>query len=196
MDPTYYEVTVEGSHDLLKGFVIGFLEGREISGETFFGDDYELDEENPLELLFRMMGHREESTTVIVEAGLRSLLREALQRRRDSLPLKVVSVREVAGASFGFSVKTFSRDVGESLRGILSVPPKGVDVDPPFVPEEKIDPAGKGVEAYTPLHEYEMKWKGRVSGAIREVFALYHKVRRFEVVKLGDLHLDYGERIL
>lgn len=196
MDPTYYEVTVEGSHDLLKGFVIGFLEGREISGETFFGDDYELDEENPLELLFRMMGHREESTTVIVEAGLRSLLREALQRRRDSLPLKVVSVREVAGASFGFSVKTFSRDVGESLRGILSVPPEGVDVDPPFVPEEKIDPAGKGVEAYTPLHEYEMKWKGRVSGAIREVFALYHKVRRFEVVKLGDLHLDYGERIL
>ncbi len=196
MNPTYYEVIVEGSHDLLKGFVIGFLEGREISCETFFGDDYELDEEKPLDLLFRMMGHREESTTVIVEAGLRSLLREALQRRRDSLPLKVVSVREVAGASFGFSVKTFSREVGDSLRSLLSVPPEGVDVDPPFVPEEKIDPAGKGVEAYAPLHEYEMKWKGRVSGAIREVFTLYHKVRRFEVAKLGDLHLDYGERIL
>lgn len=196
MNPTYFEVTVEGSHDLLKGFVIGFLEGRGISGETFFGDDYELDEENPLQLLFRMMGNREESTTVIVEAELRSQLREALQRRKDSLPLKVVSVREVMGATFGFSVKTYSRDVGRSLRDLFSSPPEGVAVEPPFAPEEKIDPDGKGVEAYAPLHEYEMRWKGRVSGAIRETFALYHKVGRFEVVKLGDLHLDYGERIL
>lgn len=195
MNPTYYEVTVEGSHDLLKGFVIGYLEGREISGETFFGDDYELNEENPLQLLFRMMGHREESTTIIVEAQLRSQLGEVLQRRRDSLPLKVVSIREVTGAGFGFSVKTYSREVGDALRDLFGRPPEGVAVDPPFVPEEKIDPEGKGVEAYAPLHEYEMKWKGNVAGPIREVFDLYHKVKRYEVVKPGDLHLDYGQRI-
>jgi hypothetical protein len=196
MNPTYYEVTVEGSHDLLKGFVIGFLEGRGISGETFFGDEYELDEESPLEVLFRMMRQRDESTTVIVEAGLRSQLREALQRRKDSLPLKVVSVREVRGATFGFSVKTYSREVGQSLRELFTRPPEGVSVDPPFFPEEIVIPEGKGVEAYAPLHEYEMKWKGQVSGPIRQIFALYHRVGRFEVVRLGDLNLDYGERIL
>jgi len=196
MNPSYYEVTVEGSQDLLKGFVIGFLEGRGISGETFFGGEYELDEENPLEVLFRMMRQREESTTVIVEAELRGQLREALQRRKDSLPLKVVSVREVTGANFGFSVKTYSREVGQALRDLFTRPPEGVSVDPLFFPEEIVIPEGKGVEAYAPLHEYEMKWKGRVSGPIREIFSLYHRAGRFEVVKLGELHLDYGQRIL
>ncbi len=196
MHPSYFEVTVEGSHDLLKGFVIGFLEGRGITGETFFGDDYELDEENPLEVLFRMMGHREENTTVIVEADLRLQLREALQKRKDSLPLKVVSVREVTGATFGFSLKTYSREVGQSLRDLFSNPPEGVAVEPPFFPDETVIPEGKGVEAYAPLHEYEMKWKGQVSGPVREVFSLYHRVTRFEVVKTGDLRLNYGQRIL
>jgi hypothetical protein len=195
MNPTYYEVTVEGSHDLLKGFVIGFLEGRGISGEAYFGDDYELDEENPLEFLFRMMGNREESTTVIVEAELRSQLREALQRRKESLPLDVVSIREVTRANFGFSVKTYSREVGQSLRDLFSSPPAGVAVEPPFFPDETVIPEGKGIEAYAPLHEYEMKWKGRASGPVREIFVLYHRAQRFEVVKLGDLHLEYGQRI-
>jgi len=195
MHPTYYEVTVEGSHDLLKGFVIGYLEGLGLTGEAFFGDDYELHAESPLEVLFRMMGHREEYTTVIVEAGLRSQIGEVLQRRKDSLPFRIVSIREVTGATFSFSVKTYSREVGQTIRDLLGTPPEGVAVDPPFSPEEKLIPEGKGVEAYAPLHEYEMKWKGRVTGAIREVFSLYHRVKRFEVVKPGELELTYGQRV-
>lgn len=36
MNKKYYEVVVEGSFDLMKGFVLGFLEGKGIQGEAIF----------------------------------------------------------------------------------------------------------------------------------------------------------------
>ncbi len=37
---SYYEVDVEGSFDLIKGFVLGFIEGRQIEGEAIFGEEH------------------------------------------------------------------------------------------------------------------------------------------------------------
>jgi len=36
MTKKYYEVAVEGSLDLIRGFVLGFLQGRGIEGEAVF----------------------------------------------------------------------------------------------------------------------------------------------------------------
>jgi hypothetical protein len=40
MNEHYYEVVLEGNPDFTKGFVMGFLSGRGISGAVFFDQEY------------------------------------------------------------------------------------------------------------------------------------------------------------
>jgi hypothetical protein len=60
---------------------------------------------------------------------------------------------------------------------------------------EKFIPEGKGIDAYAPLHDYELNGKGRISGAVKGVFDLYYRLGRFEVVELEDMELIYGEAL-
>lgn len=192
---TYYEVVVAGSLDLVKGFVIGFLEGRGITGETFFGEEYHIEDDSPLDFLMHLIGTKDDHSTVIVEAGLHELLYGALKNRQKEVNLEVKTIREIVGGSFKFSYKTFSREVGQMIARLFSELPDGVIMEPGYRPQEKVTPEGKGTDAYAPLHDYELNAKGRVSGGIKGIFDLYRNAERFEVVELDDIELKYGKTI-
>lgn len=189
MNESYFEVTLEGSVELMKGFVAGFLEGRGVAGDVFFGDDYHIDGESPAGLLLRLTGIRGKTCTVIVGAGLHNLLAAALEKRKRVVPLKIMSVREIVDAAFEVAFRTYSREVGTELKGLLENLPEGVGRDTAFKMQEVFVPEGKGVDAYAPLHEYELDGKGRISGSVKGVFELYHRLERFEVAELGDMEL-------
>lgn len=193
MNESYFEVTIEGSVELMKGFVAGFLEGRGIPGDVFFGDDYHIDGENPAGLLLRLTGIRGETCTVIVGSGLHNLLAAALEKRRLVVPLRILKVRKIVEAAFEITFRTYSREVGKELKDLLDILPEGVGREAAFKMHEVFIPEGKGVEAYAPLHEYELEGKGRISGPVKGVFGLYHQLERFEVAELEDMELTYGE---
>ena len=193
MNESFFEVTIEGSLELMRGFVAGFLEGRGVAGDVFFGDDYHIDGESPAGLLLRLTGVRGKTCTVIVGAGLHDLLAPALEKRRRVVPLKILKVREVIDASFEVSFRTYSREVGTEIKGLLENLPEGVSREAAFKMHEVFDPEGKGVDAYAPLHEYELDGKGWISGPVKSVFGLYHQLGRLDVAELEDMELTYGE---
>jgi hypothetical protein len=53
-------------------------------------------------------------------------------------------------------------------------------------------PEGKGVEAYAPLHEYELKAAGSIYGPVRDVIDFYGKVEHHDMVELDDIKLEYA----
>ena len=193
MNERYCEVTVEGSIEVVKGFVTGFLEGQGISGDVFFGSDYHIEKGSPVGLLMRLTGIRGETCTLVVEAGLHELLAAALEKRRRIVPLRVLKVRPVVSAAFDVSFRTFSRAVGAELRELFGSLPEGVRLGEGFEMQEKVTPEGKGVDAYAPLHDYELHGRGRIEGAVKGVFTLYHHLERFEVVERGDMELAHDE---
>jgi len=193
MNERYCEVTVEGSLDLVKGFVTGFLEGRGVSGDVFFGSDYHIEKGSPAGLLMRLTGIRGETCTLVVEAGLHDLLAASLERRRRIVPLRILKVRPVVSAAFDVSFRTYSREVGAELRGLFDSLPERASRGPGFEMHEAITPEGKGVDAYAPLHDYELRGRGRIEGDVKGVFGLYHRLERFEVAERGDMELTYGE---
>ena len=56
-------------------------------------------------------------------------------------------------------------------------------------PKETVNPAGKGVEASAPLHEYEIEAKGEIYGPVKEIINLYGEAEHKDMVELGSIKL-------
>ncbi|MBN2284091.1 MAG: hypothetical protein JXO48_09400 [Deltaproteobacteria bacterium] len=194
MMKTYYEVVVEGSFECVKGFVLGYLEGSELDGEVIFGREHHIENEDKFGQLLRLLNVRGRTVHFIVGAGFHELLSQALERRKGHLDINIVSVKEIKTAYFDFSYRAYTRELGDKLKelfGSLSDHSTGLHLEAGYKPVEKINPEGKGVEAYAPLHEYELRGKGRIHGPIKDVIDFYGKAEHCEMVELGDIRLEY-----
>jgi hypothetical protein len=195
MNKQYYEVVIEGNPDLMKGFVMGFLAGRGIEGGVFFDQECHIEGESTVGHLMRLIGMSDNECIVIVGSGLHDLLVAALQKHHPPIPLHIRKARQVLSAAFDCTFKTYSRQVGAEIKEILSRIPEGVVGECGLEMQEKLDPEGKGVEFYTPLHDYELTGKGRISGSVKGVLDLHHRLGRFEVVELGEMEFTFGETL-
>ena len=195
MNVQYYEVVIEGNLDLMKGFMMGFLAGRGIEGGVFFDAACHIEGECATGPLMRLVSAHGNANIVIVGSELHDLLVAALNKREHVIPLHIKKVRRVLSAAFDCKSRTYSREVGAELEEILSRIPEGVDGESGFEMHEKLDPEGKGLEFFTPLHDYELTGKGRISGSVKGVLDLYQRLERFEVVELGELELTFGETV-
>ena len=193
MTKGYYEVIVEGTLDLVKGFVLGYLEGSGIQGEAIFGEEHHVENESKFGQLMRLLHVKGEQVHLIVGIGLHDLLKEAVSRRKNELKVEIVSVKKITDASFDFSYKAYNKELGEKLKEKFGNLPEGLTMESGYKPDEKINPEGKGVEAYAPLHEYELKAKGRIRGPIKAVINFYGEVEHISMVELGDIKLTYGD---
>ena len=192
MPATFTEIMIKGEPELIKGFVIGFLEGRGDHGDTFVEEECRLEEDSPLSMILHVFSGHPNLVPVIAAAETCEPICRALRNRKKEIHAEVVSIREIAGAFFDFKYKTFSVDLGKSLLDFFSSLPPGVQVKEGYKHEEKVAPEGKGVEAYAPLHDYELKGSGSVQGEVKEIYRLYCQAGLFEVVELGKLTLEYG----
>ena len=112
---------------------------------------------------------------------------------KKELSSEIVSVREITGASFTLHFKTYSKELGKTLRNLLTDLPLGVAMKKESRFQEETEPDCKGMETFAPLHEYALSFSGAFQGGIKEIYYLYCKVGRFEVVELGKLELEYGK---
>jgi len=190
---SYYEVDVEGSFDLIKGFVLGFIEGRQIEGEAIFGAEHHVENEEKFGQLLRLMGIKGKTVRVIICCKLHDLLEEALRKRKNEIQIEIKNVRKIAGASFEFQYKAFAETFGKELKETFGNLPEGLTMEPGYEPKEILNPDAKGVEAYAPLHHYELKAKGRITGPIREIIDFYGQAEHNQLVELGPIKITYTE---
>lgn len=191
MIKVYCEVVIEGSLDVIKGFVLGYLEGSGIQGEAIFGEEHHVENESKFGQLMRLLNVRGEQVHLIIGAGIYDLLKKAIDRHIDELEVRIVSVREIINARFDFSYKAFNRELGEKLKEKFGDLPEGLTMEAGYHPEEQIRPEAKGVKAYAPLHEYELKAKGKIHGPTKAVVDFYGEIEHNSLVELGDIKLEY-----
>lgn len=109
---------------------------------------------------------------------------------REALPLRVVSAREISGAHAVFTYEAYAKEMGDELKALFANPPEGVSVVD-YEPEEKVEPEGKGIEACAPLHHYELKAKGRITGAARPLIDFYARLEQHPLVAPEEIVLEF-----
>jgi len=192
MNREYCEVVVEGSLNLIRGFVVGFLEGRGIQGEAIFGEDHHVENEGKFGQMLRLIGVKGNRVHLIVGTGFHKLLEGALEKRKEELALKIISEKKIRQASFGFRYRAYTREQGEKLMALFGDPQEGLQVRD-HKTRETVSPEGKGVEAYAPLHEYEVKATGTIYGPIRDVIDFYGSAEHHDMVELDNIRLEYAD---
>lgn len=194
MNKEYCEVVVEvkGSLDLVRGFVYGFLEGKGIQGEAIFGEDHHVENEGMFGQVMRLIGVKGNRVHLIIGAGFFKLLEKALEQRKEEFALEIISERKISQASFGFSYRAYTRELGEKLMALFGDPQEGLQVKD-YKPKETVMPEGKGVETYAPLHEYEVKATGTIYGSAKDVIDFYGSAEHHDMVELDNIRLEYAD---
>ena len=192
MNSEYCEMVIEGSIGCIRGFVVGFLEGSGIRGEAIFEEDHHVANESKFGQMMRLIGVKGDRFHLIIGVGFRRLIETALERRKDELGLKIISERKIKQASFVFHYRAYTKELGDELRALFGDLTEGLQVID-YQPSETLLPEGKGIEAYAPLHDYEIKATGTIYGPVKEVIDFYGEAEHHDMVKLESIQLEYDE---
>ncbi len=190
----YYDLVIEGSEDLVRGFVEGLARCQNLDENAIILPEDHVGKWAALDYVQTILHLRESKVHLVVEKTLFSALSEAVSSGKKPVSLKIVSARLMIAASFEFSLKAYSRNVADEIKKLVSNLPEGVEVK--FSKwHEDVRPGSKGIEAYTPEHDYELHASGHVQGNPAEVIKLYEKMETNEMIELGLIQIEYGEPI-
>jgi hypothetical protein len=191
MTKQYVHMIVQGSPDLIKGFVTGFLAGKGLQEQLFFFSDNLIDVESTFGKILRKIGAKEDQIHFLVDESISGAITEGITRA-ESLPIKVISVKKIIDALFPFSFQTFSRPTAEKLKNILRELPPGVRQEG-YLEKEKVNSEAKGIELYTPDHEFTFKASGKIHGQVMEVIDFQRTLQNQEFVTVGEITLMYDD---
>jgi hypothetical protein len=190
MQKKWYEVVIQGSFDLIKGVIIGFFEGRKITGAIIFEREHHVKREDGLEHLLRAIHVEEDRVHIVMSERTFRILDQALNNRKHEIPLKVVSEKEIVRAHFNFTYAAYAKRFGEELKNLFGKLPEGVRLEG-YQPEEIERETKDSTAGYAPLHKYEIKAKGRVSGPAKGVIDFYDRLEHNELIELEEIELEF-----
>jgi hypothetical protein len=190
MGQTFVEVVLEGPRGRARGFVEGYLAGRGVEARLLDAEEEGFERETLREHLREVLHPGAEVLHLLVPAGALEEVREAAETAAGrGIGLAIRKIRPLVGASVAFTLEGFSPEHGRRVLALLADLPEGVALrrERPF--EERLDPDARGIEAYSPAHEYELRGKGTVEGDLEGVLSVHRRLREESAVRLGRAEL-------
>jgi hypothetical protein len=183
MAAVYHEIVVKGDEALLKGFVRGFEVGRSLKGGFWLAGDHPVDLGH-----LKDRGLRGHCVHAICGAAVRKSVLNAISSATDC-GFEILSDKEIVRAWLEFEFDTFSREAAASIKGILKNLPAGLRILA-YEPTETVDKDARGVELYSPVHDYRFEGEGRIEGDFEKLLSVRAKLDAIEVAKAGKIHLE------
>jgi hypothetical protein len=172
----WYELVIEGPEDALES-LHGVIRGSELR----------LASESFADRILEFLHARNHHLVFASEDQARAI------RSRDDLRLE--GVREVVEGRFGFTAEAYNPEIAAKIHEALTSDlPDGVDcID---LEKEKVDPGAKGVELFTPVHDYVYKARGTIVGTPPGILEMNRRLHRLDFVHEEPLELVCREASL
>lgn len=181
----WYEMVIEGKEEDVRKL----LPGVATDERPFRGEELDLYEGSLSDRIRELLGARTHHLLFVPGTQAGPLVR-AIQGKDD---IRLEHVREVSSGRFSFTAKAFSPEVAEKIKRALHGPlPPGVvlsDCDE----AEDVDPDAKGVELYSPVHDYTWRCHGIFSGPPPGIFEIHRTMQALDFVHQEKLELEGRE---
>lgn len=185
----WYEIIVKGSEDSLRGLVAGCEAALGGNEAVIFGRDLDLEASRFSQRLMKLFvagSHH----LIFATPRLAEDIVVALQNRGREAELSFESVQEVVRARMPFSAEAFSRQVADRIKHkLLAGMPPGVQGEK-IEESEAQDPSARGVELYTPEHEYVYRVAGAFLGPLPGIIEMRRRARDLPFVKVKALEIQ------
>lgn len=180
------EMVIEGR----EADVRELLPGVATEGERpYWGEDLDLHAGSLPDRIRELLGARTHHLLFVPGTQVRPLAR-AIQRKPE---IRLERVREIAGVRFSFEVKAYSPEVAAKIRKVLHGPlPAGV-VLATCEEKEREDPEAKGVELYSPAHDYVFRCHGTFAGTPPGIFEIHRALQAQDFVHPEKLEIEGRE---
>jgi len=189
--PDYCELVLAGDAEVCRGLIVGLQIGCGEAGSALIGHEEELEHGSLGETLRELVTGKGRLTHFVVSRALTERLREQLPRLEREAGLRLAAERAVRGGRFRFAVHAFTRPQAAEIKALLAALPAGARLLG-YTEHEKVDPAARGVEAYAPVHEYELKGEGAVEGTIAAVLDARRRLTAQPLISAERIELVEG----
>lgn len=193
MAKQYSEVVFEGHYSNIRGFIEGFIAGSGKELSFFFSEQAGIKAETMSEVLKEWISLSNKIHHVVMESELFEKIKKSLERLTDSDSLNkgsIKSAKAIKTASFRFKFSTYGRKYGEDIKKLLEKLPGGLSLKD-YSPVEKIDKDAKGVELYSPAHEYTFEGTGVIAGPVDEAIAFRKVLDDHPLVDVTVINLEF-----
>lgn len=187
--PVFFEVVIEGVPEAGRGFLCGLLLGAGHAGYLEFPP-----EQTPAgcslgDRLRGMVGLSPHECRAIVDQTTRDRLVAVRARLESEAGLRLAAEGRVRTARIPFHYQAFARRYGVEIQALLKGLPAGLVIEG-GEPVETIDPEAKGIEAYSPAHDYEIRGEGSIGGRVDLVIEARRRLVVHPLIHAGPLEIE------
>ncbi|MCU0845253.1 MAG: hypothetical protein MUC76_10040 [Spirochaetes bacterium] len=193
MTKQYSEVVFEGPYSNIRGFIDGFIAGSGKEFAYFFSDNAGVKAETMSEVLKEWISLSNKIHHVVMESDLLDKIKKSLEKSVDSDSLNKASIKSakaIKSASFRFKFNTYGRKYGDDIKKLLEKLPGGLSLKE-YAPVEKVDKDARGVELYSPAHEYSFEGTGVIAGPVDEAIAFRKVLDDHPLVDVAVINLEF-----
>jgi hypothetical protein len=184
----FSEVVFRGSPKVVRACLSGLLLGAGRPATVFYSFLDGVHHEGKAERLAELVGVRSSDCHVIVDAETATWLRGLSRAITAETGLVITSNRRIRGASMDLRYHTYGKKYEDEILALLKNLPAGVKLSG-FRQDTRVDERGRGLEVYTPVHEFEATGDGAVSGPVDELIGLRRRLAEFPLVRVSDIQL-------
>jgi hypothetical protein len=185
---TYYELVFEGKPKMVRAFLSGLVMGTGAEADIYYSYDEGVFHEGKVEKIAEMARVRAKDCHVIVDWATNPQLKKLKKRILAEAGLEITSQKNIRSASVEFCFEAYAARYNDEIVALLKGIPKGLKVQG-FKHDVRLDPKAKGPEAYSPVHHYEAKGQGTVTGRVDLVIDLKRKFGDYPLIKSEDVRL-------
>ncbi len=188
--PSFYEVVMKGSPKVAVGFLAGLALGSGTEQEIYYchEDAIEEQEEGLSGRLADFLRLHPQDCRAIVGRPLRDQLRRLRERIEAETGLQVLALNHVRSAELTFHYEAYALRYAEQIQARLDDLPAGLRLLD-HEKQENIDPDARGVEIYSPTHDYEIKGHGRIVGRVDLVIRARRELDAHPLIHVGRIEL-------
>lgn len=187
--PVFFEVVLEGVAEAGRGFLCGLLLGSGQPGYLEFPPEHAPPGRTLGDRLRGMVGLSPHECRAIIDQASRDRLVALSSRLESEAGLRLSEEGRVRAARFPFHYQAFARRYGEEIRTLLKGLPGGLTVEGGD-PVETLDPEARGLEVYSPVHDYEITGEGSISGRIDLVIEARRRLAEHPLVRTDPLEIE------
>lgn len=187
----FNEVVFRGKPKVVRAFLSGLLLGAGRQSQVFYSFLEGIEHEGKAEKLAEIVGMRSSDCHVVMDADTAGWLKGMARAIAAETGLEITANRRIRAASMELKYQAYAQRYEDEIMAALGDLPAGVKITG-MKREVRTDPRAKGVEAYSPAHEFEAKASGIVTGPVDALVALRRRLVAYPLLKLSEITLKVG----